>query len=241
MLVTKQWIESNYNKYNALYFGNVLPQITFKIGRSKKTWGLASWRYSRKLEKLIRESITISNYYDSPEDVKLTTLLHEMIHIYDYTVCPEHFIQNGKKVRGYDAHGSWFKTECRRLSKYGWNIEKYVTAEEKACSSLSGRTLELEQNKIDQALVCVVRGKNGYAFMIKTSKYYAKKVKRTVEINDFSSALGEVKSIKFYKFNNPALAKRRSCGSTLRGWKYDTMKLQNRLNEIHATEVRIAA
>ena len=47
MIVTKSWIENNYNKYNNLYFGGVLPKIEFKISRSKKTWGQADYIYNR--------------------------------------------------------------------------------------------------------------------------------------------------------------------------------------------------
>ena len=91
MLVTVSWIESNYRKYNKLYFGGILPSIKFKISRSKKTWGYASYTYNRIRNTVNPEAITISNYFDSPEDVKLTTLLHEMIHISVYPSNPRHF------------------------------------------------------------------------------------------------------------------------------------------------------
>lgn len=104
MLVTLSWIENNYEKYNKLYFGGVLPNIEFKISRSKKTWGYASYHYDLISNTVTPISITISNYFESPEDVKLTTLLHEMIHIYDFTINPKHFVNNGKRVK-YDTHG----------------------------------------------------------------------------------------------------------------------------------------
>ena len=129
MLVTVAWMKKNYDKYNKLYFKGKLPEIEFKISRSKKTWGYASYRcFGTGFVKPL--DITMSNYYDSPEEVKLTTLLHEMIHIYDYTINPHHYIRNGRKVR-YDAHGMWFKSECNRLKKFGWDIEKYVTVAKK--------------------------------------------------------------------------------------------------------------
>ena len=67
MIVTKSWIENNYNKYNNLYFGGVLPNIEFKISRSKRTWGYAAYTYNRFTSKVTPISITIANYFDSPE------------------------------------------------------------------------------------------------------------------------------------------------------------------------------
>ena len=98
MLVTKNWIEKNYNKFNKLYWDGKLPVIEFKINRSRNTWGFASFRYDFMNDTIIPLAITMSNYYDSPENVKIQTLLHEMIHIADYTFQPEHFIHNGRKV-----------------------------------------------------------------------------------------------------------------------------------------------
>ena len=131
MLVTIRWMSENYNKYNNLYFGGKLPVIEFKISRSKKTWGYAEYKFSRSKNTVRATSITMSNYYDAPEDVKLTTLLHEMIHVEDYTLNPHHFVRNGQKCH-YDAHGWWFRKEAARLKKYGWDIQQHVTAGEKS-------------------------------------------------------------------------------------------------------------
>ena len=59
MLVTISWIKNNYEKYNKLYFGGVLPEIEFKISRSKKTWGYAAYEYNLVSNKVTPLSITI--------------------------------------------------------------------------------------------------------------------------------------------------------------------------------------
>lgn len=239
MLVTISWIEENYNKFNNLYFDGCLPKVTFKISRAKCTWGYASYRYNYRQNTVTPESITISNYYDSPEYVKKTTLLHEMIHIFDYASNPHHFVKNNRKVRGYDAHGYWFKQQCERLKNFGWEIEKYVTQEEQECSSLSCRAAELEQNKIDQALLCVVVGSNGYNWMLKTNDSHVNILLNSITTISWRQTLGSVKDINFYRFSNPSLASRRSAGKSLRGWKYSNEMLLNRLEELHATEVHM--
>ena len=81
MLVTIDWIAKNYSKLNKLCFKGELPNIKFKINRSRTNWGLSSFLFDYDNDTVIPEAITISNYYDSPEEVKIQTLLHEMIHI----------------------------------------------------------------------------------------------------------------------------------------------------------------
>ena len=237
MIVTKSWIENNYNKYNNLYFGGVLPKIEFKISRSKKTWGQADYIYNRFTNKLTPISISISNYFDSPEEVKLTTLLHEMIHIYDYTVNPTHFVKNGKKVK-YDAHGYWFKNEAARIYKLsGFDIQKYVTKEEKEVSQLSERAAQNIENQKEVALVCVVNGSIS-SWFFKTNVWQAETALGTIGNISWEREIGKVKSIKFYKFNDAKLAASRSCGKRLRGWKFDKQGLLRKLEEINATETR---
>ena len=237
MIVTKSWIENNYNKYNNLYFGGVLPKIEFKISRSKKTWGQADYIYNRFTNKLTPISISISNYFNSPEEVKLTTLLHEMIHIYDYTVNPTHFVKNGKKVK-YDAHGYWFKNEAARIYKLsGLDIQKYVTKEEKEVSQLSERAAQNIENQKEVALVCVVNGSIS-SWFFKTNVWQAETALGTIGNISWEREIGKVKSIKFYKFDDPKLAAHRSCGKRLKGSKFNTEGILRKLEEIKATEIR---
>ena len=240
MLVTKNWIEKNYNKFNKLYWDGKLPVIEFKINRSRNTWGFASFRYDFMNDTIIPLAITMPNYYDSPENVKIQTLLHEMIHIADYTFHPEHFIRNGRKVsaRSYDAHGYWFNTEAQRLSKEsGYKIANHVTKEEIGCSKLSESTIRAQENKRNNAIICVVYGTSGTNFYFKTDIYKIKLMKATIKSYTFYR-IGEVKTVKYYTFKNDRIANMRSCGKNLRGWFLDNMSMQNKLREIKATEVK---
>lgn len=237
MIVTKSWIKNNYDKYNNLYFGGVLPNIEFKISRSKTTWGYATYEFNRFTDRITPVSITISNYFDSPEEVKLTTLLHEMIHIYDYILNPKHFINNGRKVR-YDAHGYWFKNEAARIYKLsGLDIQKYVTKEERELSQLSEKAAQNIENQKEVALVCVVNGSIS-SWFFKTNIWQAETALNVIGKLSWEREIGKVKSIKFYKFNDPKLATSRSCGKRLRGWKFDKEGLLRKLEEIKATETR---
>ena len=215
MLVTTSWIEKNYNKFNQLYFGGSLPNIRFKTSRSRNTWGFASFRYDFSNSTIIPLEITMSNYYDSPEEVKISTLLHEMIHIEDYFWHPEHYIRNGKKVTGhyYDAHGYWFQQEAKRIIKEsGYQIAKHVTKEEIGCSKLSVRSQELANRKNNIARMIVISDGHSY-WMFKTDIYKIENVKRLIR-----HQLPTFTRIVEYTFDNESLAARRSCNTKLSGW-----------------------
>lgn len=169
MIVTTKWLAEKYAYFNSKYWNGQLPGISFSISNSRKTWGFATYKYifndSRTEIKTIKPlSITLSNYYDSPEKVKETTLLHEMIHIADYFFHPEHFInlrRTGKNKK-YDAHGPvFFLKEAERLSSDGWEIQKYVTMEAKNVSTLSDENeKKLEKKASKGYVVCIADSKD---------------------------------------------------------------------------------
>ena len=239
MLVTIAWIEKNYKKFNKMYWDNKLPDIEFKVSRSRNTWGYAAFRYNYAKSTITPTSITLSNYYDSPEDVKLNTLLHEMIHIADYTFHPEHFIRNGRRVSGhhYDAHGYWFQSEAKRIEKFGWVITKHITKEEQNVSKLSAKSKECLERKKDVALICVLRGSSGINFYFKTDIYKVKEIPSTVKRYRFWR-IGDVRKIEFYTFKDEKLAAMRSCGKRLSGWHLDNEGMLRKLESIKATTIK---
>ena len=240
MLVTENWIKKNYNKFNQELWNGMLPNIELKVSRAKHNWGCAYFRYDWPNSTIVPQKITISNYYDSPENVKIQTLLHEMIHIADYTFHPEHYIKNGRKVSGrqYDAHGYWFNVEAKRISKEsGYSVTNRVTKEEQSCSKLSDNSKKLLKLKNDHSLVCAVTGENGRIFYFKTDIYKVKTVKHTLPLIRWYE-IDKIKSVKFYTFDNPRLSEARSCGKSIRGWYTDKMGMMNYLKKIKATEVK---
>lgn len=239
MIVTTSWIKKNYNKFNNELWDGKLPNIMFKTSRTKHNWGFASYIYDWAHDTIHPEAITISNYYDSPENVKIQTLLHEMIHIADYTFHPEHFIHNGRRVskRTYDAHGSWFNIEARRISKAtGYKVTNYVTREEVGISCLSENSKRCLENKKNNALLCVLIGSTGVNFYFKTDIHKVDTVKKTIKRYVFYR-IGDVKKVKFYSFEHDGLSNIRSCATRLSGWHCNNYELKNKLREIKATEM----
>lgn len=144
MLVDVEWISRNYDYFNNLLWGGNLPSCKFATNMSKRTWGYASYTINRVTKELYNFGITLSNYWDSPEEVKQNTLIHEMIHIADYYFHPEHFTNR----RRYDAHGAeFFLKEAERIRPYGFDITKYVSQEQKSVSQLNPATQKKLEKK----------------------------------------------------------------------------------------------
>lgn len=239
MIVTTNWISENYTKFNNLYWNGTLPEISFKVNRSRKNWGFASYRYDFVNDTIHPLAITLSNYYDSPENVKIQTLLHEMIHIADYTFHPEHFIKNHRIVsrRSYDAHGKWFLEMADRISKEsGYKVTNYVTSEEVGVSCLSEKSKKCLENKQNNAVICVVYGTSGMNFYFKTDIWKMKNLEKTINRYTFYR-IGDIKKVKYYSFKDPQLAGLRSCGTYLKGWFLNNIDMKCKLKEINATEI----
>lgn len=241
MLVTLSWIEKNYKKFNKLYFNGILPNVKFKISNSRQTWGYASYKINCKNNTIEPISLTISNYYDSPEEVKISTLLHEMIHIYDYTINPQHFVANGKRVRRYNAHGLFFEKECNRLKKFGFDISSIVTYKELTSSSKSKHAEELENKKVKSTIICVVYGSKGYNYFIKTNDANIDTFMHCLLCVNFNRCLGGVKDIVLYRIKDKNIASMRSCKTTIKGFKYSDTVTKTKLKSIGASEMKMPA
>lgn len=239
MLVTLSWIEKNYTKFNKLYFNGILPSVKFKISNSRQTWGYASYKINCKNNTIEPISLTMSNYYDSPEEVKISTLLHEMIHIYDYTINPQHFVTNGKRVRGYNAHGLFFEKECNRLKKFGFDISSIVTYKELTSSSKSKHAEELENKKVKSTIICVVYGFNGNNYFIKTNDANIDTFMHCLLCVNFNRCLGGVKNIVLYRIKDKNIASMRSCKTTIKGFKYSDSVTKAKLITIGASKMKM--
>ena len=112
MIINADWIRENYLKYNQIAFGGKLPtDIKFSASkRLKNSAGYASYIMHRDSGTISDIGLTIASSFDNNEDAFLCTLLHEMIHIWQYII-------------GYKGgHGTSFKKKANEINKFGWGI-----------------------------------------------------------------------------------------------------------------------
>lgn len=114
MYVDLYWVKEKFAILNKALFNSELPTPAFVVNNSYDYLGLCSYRRRRITKKNpnpVRYIICISNYYSRNEGDFLNTLLHEMIHLYFYSI--------GK----LDVdHGMEFQKMGRSFDKYGFNI-----------------------------------------------------------------------------------------------------------------------
>ena len=81
----------------------------------------------------------------------INVVIHEMIHYYDFMYGPlnaKHNITYVDNINGrqyidrYDAHGLFFKNECKRINMYGFNIKEHYSIRDK-----TGMKKILEKNR----------------------------------------------------------------------------------------------
>lgn len=101
---------------NERFFNRNLPTPTFIVNHSNSYLGQCSWKPKTTLNRRNTDqlcyAIRISNRHSRNEGDFLNTLLHEMIHLYFYSI--------GKLNVG---HGEEFQEMGRSFDKYGFNIQ----------------------------------------------------------------------------------------------------------------------
>lgn len=115
MIVTIEWMEEWFRRFDQEYFGGKLPVPELGLTHAKTRLGqLAYKRVSRwGRTKLYDFKLSMSTYYDMTDRQAKSVLLHEMIHyIIGYT-----------GLKDTSAHGVVFKGLMDKLnSQYGWDI-----------------------------------------------------------------------------------------------------------------------
>ena len=213
MTANVDWMKSTYDRFNKLYWGGSLPSnLSFSLnGRLTRAFARACFKYTpwqdqgdgtyiANISEII--GIEFSTQNKGETWVFENVMMHEMIHIADFYFHPEHYsiiYKNGRQQSnfqkgGYNSHGDvFFMKEAQRLSQYGWNISKMISAEEDAAFTVSDEYIERKQ-KAKQAK------KN------KINKAYArwKQIRYTIDmIGEKSSFLNKYIANKTNNFTQP--------------------------------------
>jgi hypothetical protein len=121
MIPTPQWMQKNFALFNQKYFGNVLIPPKFIVTNLNNMWGY--YKFNGEYNVLTRNVtnipnpgiIYLTNKYSREEKNVQNTLLHEMVHVYIYTILKKYPLQQ---------HGNYFKRIANKLNALGWNISE---------------------------------------------------------------------------------------------------------------------
>ena len=116
MIVTIEWMEEWFRRFDQEYFGGKLPVPELGLTHAKTRLGQLAYKRASRWgrTKLYDFKLSMSTYYDMTDKQAKSVLLHEMIHyIIGYT-----------GLKDTSAHGVVFKGLMDKLNgQYGWEIE----------------------------------------------------------------------------------------------------------------------
>ena len=245
MTVTTEWMRVNYDKFNKSLFGGQLPSIRFEINnRLTRAWGRARGSISWKSGTVTPILIEMTDKRDMPENAQQSILVHEMIHILDYSTKPEHYVTKKYtyrgttyvSVRGYDSHGSWFQSECNRINAMNLGFTVHTKVAEWQSSEMQWSEKEkerLQRKNSDGAIIGYIRKIFDSAvkpwFKIKTNKTGMNKYIN--EITSYRCYRDWAAYVDWYKsFDEGDLALK---NQTSRGWWTDSDEKDKQIREHH--------
>ena len=169
MIVTIDWMEEWFKRFDQEYFGGKLPLPELSLTRAKTRLGqLAFKRASRwGRTKLYDFKLSMSTYYDMTEQQAKSVLLHEMIHyIIGYT-----------GLKDTAPHGVVFRGMMDNLNrKYGWDIRVMTSTKG---WKVSERVAEKKKAKGPQTyLMLAIELKDGKFYLSRVNPGFARCIEK---------------------------------------------------------------
>ena len=115
MIVTVEWMEEWFRRFDQDYFGGKLPVPELGLTRAKTRLGQLAYKRATRWgrTKLYDFKLSMSTYYDMTDRQAKSVLLHEMIH----------YIIGFTGLKDTAPHGIVFRGMMDNLNrKYGWDI-----------------------------------------------------------------------------------------------------------------------
>ena len=156
MIPTVQWMRMAFHKFNNQYFGSKLAEPRFDTNPPQGDWGhYKPQAYVKRgvVTKLLGPGIiSLTTKYSRSEKDVISTLLHEMIHMYTITCLG---------IYPNDQHDFNFQHLANRINQDGWNIS--ATNEIKDTDVEGGDDTEEDYNNrtVKPCIFCVIQKPNG--------------------------------------------------------------------------------
>lgn len=166
--------------FNEQCFGGSLPVPVLKISNARTMLGSLRYRKERRLLGRTRFSdftLSISAFYDLPQEEVDDTILHEMIHLFIIS----------RNMKDDSAHGTLFREMMKELNSW---FGRHITV------SHRGRLPQADQ-KNSQNIVAVTQFHDGSMGVTRPS------MSRIFEINRALHIYYKVESIKWFNSRNP--------------------------------------
>lgn len=180
MVPTIEWMNKYFNLFNKKYFGNKLRKPKLIIGCPNGYWGYLEYNleYNRVTRSITNVTgipkLMLTDKYDRDEKDVANTMLHEMVHLYIYSIL---------KKYPFQQHGTIFQTIASKLNSEGWNIteENEIKPTDKPINKKTNNKLDNNKKSIELLIKTIEKMLLNNHFKLRTTINNANKFKNDLE------------------------------------------------------------
>ena len=183
MIVTVEWMEEWFRRFDHDYFGGKLPVPELGLTRAKTRLGQLAYKRATRWgrTKLYDFKLSMSTYYDMTDRQAKSVLLHEMIH----------YIIGFTGLKDTAPHGIVFRGMMDNLNrKYGWDIRVMTSIKG---WKVSERVEERQKAKGPQTyLMLAIEMQDGKHYLSRVNPSFARRIESKL------SLVRELRSHRWY-------------------------------------------
>lgn len=183
MIVTVEWMEEWFQRFDHDYFGGKLPVPELGLTRAKTRLGQLAYKRATRWgrTKLYDFKLSMSTYYYMTDRQAKSVLLHEMIH----------YIIGFTGLKDTAPHGIVFRGMMDNLNrKYGWDIRVMTSTKG---WKVSERVEERQKAKGPQTyLMLAIEMQDGKHYLLRVNPSFARRIESKL------SLVRELRSHRWY-------------------------------------------
>ncbi len=188
MIVTVEWMEEWFRRFDHDYFGGKLPVPELGLTRAKTRLGQLAYKRATRWGRtqLYDFKLSMSTYYDMTDRQAKSVLLHEMIH----------YIIGFTGLKDTAPHGIVFRGMMDNLNrKYGWDIRVMTSTKG---WKVSERVEERQKTKgLQTYLMLAIEMQDGKHYLSRVNPSFVRRIESKL------SLVRELRSHRWYTTQEP--------------------------------------
>lgn len=188
MIVTVEWMEEWFRRFDHDYFGGKLPVPELGLTRAKTRLGQLAYKRATRWgrTKLYAFKLSMSTYYDMTDRQAKSVLLHEMIH----------YIIGFTGLKDTAPHGIVFRGMMDNLNrKYGWDIRVMTSTKGWKVSEWAEERQKAKGPQI--YLMLAIEMQDGKHYLLRVNPSFARRIESKLAL------VRELRSHRWYTTQEP--------------------------------------
>lgn len=188
MIVTVEWMEEWFRRFDHDYFGGKLPVPELGLTRAKTRLGQLAYKRATRWgrTKLYDFKLSMSTYYDMTDRQAKSVLLHEMIH----------YIIGFTGLKDTAPHGIVFRGMMDNLNrKYGWDIRVMTSTKGWKVSEWAEERQKAKGPQI--YLMLAIEMQDGKHYLARVNPSFARRIESKLAL------VRELRSHRWYTTQEP--------------------------------------